>query len=816
MADDKGETPEVEAVEVVSDEAVNDETVNDEAVKDEASVEEIGEDNDEPKVVSSNQSETLKNIVDFEEEASDMNTELFRSTIRTTPLDSQKDNIDVDQLLNPDGLSVAEKNVKSEEAKAKENVEKEALKAARESADEDEEELDVYQGIEEKKESEWTIVRCSSNNSVEDIIEGEDKPDSKMEEEKNSVDEVKDDTDEDKSFEIIDEKEVEECKEDDNDRGTETEEDSGGKVDGDEELREGGINEEEDKSRTVEDVEENLYEVTGLDVNRSKNDNNNEDGEKKIDLEKSGEENLGDKSMPASSSLEENKMEVEEDDKEKEETKDEIDGQNEDAMDTEEAKTEDDTETLEDANRRSLSEFDDIQVSGILDTHAQKSRARLAKTGVLAQRRKPPRSSWYVEDGQKIQEFMFTDSTEPKPLKQVKEEEPPVPSPRTPPKVTARRPPPGAMASPLLLPGLGGNFKLKKTTPSESSSKSQVESKSPPGIKSPTAAKVLPSQKFGARVLPVPAKRPPVAHSKGKAPSPPESKASEVPVKPQRKFSEEKVSPKEPSPTSTVPQVRLPPSTAAKPTVKPRPKPLPKPRPQSIAGTTEPVVQKDGKVKRTSKDDLNSDILNGQKKSPASPRWITDKNKKLPPISPSTKTVPENTNLFQTPKWKQDLLKKKKDAEAAEPQPATEDLSIKKSVVPPSLPKKDEDPNKAPFTTVPQWQLELARKKKMKKEKDEESQEDGVSRHPKEPKTEDSNKVEQEKRKKPLPSPKPAIVPRKKFEAVPPGKDPKPSWQKNLQDKKKNNEKNLLIENGEKKDTEKPAVISPSSKKGEK
>lgn len=51
------------------------------------------------------------------------------------------------------------------------------------------------------------------------------------------------------------------------------------------------------------------------------------------------------------------------------------------------------------------------QGSGVLDTHAQKSRARLAKTGVLAKRRKPPRSSWYVEDGQKIQEFMFTDST---------------------------------------------------------------------------------------------------------------------------------------------------------------------------------------------------------------------------------------------------------------------------------------------------------------------------------------------------------------------------------------------------------------------
>lgn len=83
---------------------------------------------------------------------------------------------------------------------------------------------------------------------------------------------------------------------------------------------------------------------------------------------------------------------------------------------------------------------------------------------------------------------------------------------------------------------------------------------------------------------------------------------------------------------------------------------------------------------------------------------------------------------------------------------------IRKSVVPPSLPKKDEDPNKAPFTTVPQWQLELARKKKLKKEKDEESQEDGVSRNAKEPKTEDSNKVEQEKRKKPLLSPKPAIV----------------------------------------------------------
>lgn len=55
----------------------------------------------------------------------------------------------------------------------------------------------------------------------------------------------------------------------------------------------------------------------------------------------------------------------------------------------------------------------------------------------------------------------FSLGTEPKPLKQVKEEEPPVPSPRTPPKVTPRRPPPGAMASPLLLPGLGGNFKLK-------------------------------------------------------------------------------------------------------------------------------------------------------------------------------------------------------------------------------------------------------------------------------------------------------------------------------------------------------------------
>ncbi|PIK60282.1 hypothetical protein BSL78_02778 [Apostichopus japonicus] len=50
-----------------------------------------------------------------------------------------------------------------------------------------------------------------------------------------------------------------------------------------------------------------------------------------------------------------------------------------------------------------------------------RSRERLAKTGVLAQRRKPPRSSWYFEEGKNPQEFMFTDTTEVKPLKQLKE-----------------------------------------------------------------------------------------------------------------------------------------------------------------------------------------------------------------------------------------------------------------------------------------------------------------------------------------------------------------------------------------------------------
>lgn len=80
---------------------------------------------------------------------------------------------------------------------------------------------------------------------------------------------------------------------------------------------------------------------------------------------------------------------------------------------------------------------------------------------------------------------------------------------------------------------------------------------------------------------------------------------------------------------------------------------------------------------------------------------------------------------------------------------------IKKSIIPPPLPKKDENSNKPPFTTVPQWQLDLAEKNRKKKE---DTKEDGVSRPPKERKTEDSNKIEN---KKPPLTPKPAIVSQK-------------------------------------------------------
>lgn len=145
--------------------------------------------------------------------------ELFRSTIRTTPLDSEKEQVGVDELLHPDGLTSSEKDAKSEEAAAGKTIEKDALKAAADSEDEEEELLEGYLGEEVKKEGEdWTIVRCTSVDNLSE--DGETDGKEKMEVDRGSVDdEVREENDEDKSFEIIDEREVEEIKEDQEEEG---------------------------------------------------------------------------------------------------------------------------------------------------------------------------------------------------------------------------------------------------------------------------------------------------------------------------------------------------------------------------------------------------------------------------------------------------------------------------------------------------------------------------------------------------------------------------------------------------------------------
>ncbi|XP_071849319.1 uncharacterized protein [Apostichopus japonicus] len=834
--------------------------------------------------VTSSQSEALKAIVDFDDEAPDVNTELFRSTIRTTPLDSEKEQVGVDELLHPDGLTSSEKDAKSEEAAAGKTIEKDALKAAADSEDEEEELLEGYLGEEVKKEGEdWTIVRCSSvDNLLED---GETDGKEKMEVDRGSVDdEVREENDKDKSFEIIDEREVEEIKEDQEEEGKQGE-DATERVPEDLEMdKDEYVSEDKDSDSRystrifkVSSGDEEKVQLGGLGLAKEEEEDEKMDITDGVD-DDDDDDPLGVNRRPASpkdgvnsdTAMDEGKKDKQNNNEESKEEEEEVtEESNKTDKDEKDDAAPSSSSSVKADNRKSLPEFDELasqlDVGSKLDSNAQKSRARLAKTGVLAQRRKPPRSSWYFEEGKNPQEFMFTDTTEVKPLKQLKEndEQAPTPSTRTPPKPSRR--PPGAMASPLLLPGLGqiGKVKLKKTTPTESV-------RSTPATKSPPFAATKPLRSVqGQRVLPIPVKRQP-AHSKGKAPMPPEGKSSSssssssIPIfsskssskspteevasprdavvssssnkQPLRSPKETVVSPREtpsvrspkgplaspketPSVTSPKEPVlspketafRLPSTTAAKPSPKPRPKPLPKPRPQSLFGvpsSTDPAVAKDTKMSGSSKDDLNSDILKNKSddasakdhKGPTSPRWLSDKNKKLPPIkSPVTKTSDE-AKPNQLPEWKQKLLKKKKDQEA---------LGIKKSNIPPPLSKKDGEPNKAPFTTVPQWQLDLAEKNRKKKE---DTREDGVSRPAKDRKKEDSNKIEN---KKPPLTPKPAIATKKKFDAIPPAeKDSVPSWQKSAHERRKKNEKNLLIENGEKKDSEKPAEITASTKKG--
>nr|XP_006816078.1 PREDICTED: muscle M-line assembly protein unc-89-like isoform X1 [Saccoglossus kowalevskii] len=137
-------------------------------------------------------------------------------------------------------------------------------------------------------------------------------------------------------------------------------------------------------------------------------------------------------------------------------------------------------------------DFSLIKRSNTLDIDMLKSRADLRKKGTLKDRRKPSRpSSLYVPKDyemnvQLLSDAIFRDSTQPKPLKvdddddddndekEKKDEEKTLLDLQEPGKL--KKPPPGAIPSPFLLPGLGAGFPpLKKTQPKVPVAKSPTE-----------------------------------------------------------------------------------------------------------------------------------------------------------------------------------------------------------------------------------------------------------------------------------------------------------------------------------------------------
>ncbi|XP_072043565.1 uncharacterized protein [Amphiura filiformis] len=310
-----------------------------------------------------------------------------------------------------------------------------------------------------------------------------------------------------------------------------------------------------------------------------------------------------------------------------------------------------------------------------------KSRAKLGKQGALAQRRKPTK-----QDPSKRQTWMFGDPndtshllglegieeeaekshtkaprhSEPYDLHRHTEEESTSPSHKL-------RKPVGGIGGPMLLAGLGGlggPHMLKKTP-----KKSPLEDK-------PLS---LPTHDDEP---PIPRQSSPVHKT-----SPPKTKTD-----PLESTKPPAVKSQPPKPTKPKP---------ARPTPASRPlKPKPKPR-------------------HSTGEELNHEILNAQMEEkeevPKVPAWMADAKKRLPPISPRTEedsTVAKETKPGKKPvpipQWKQELLKKKKDGV---------DTAPKRHSMPPPVAKKP-DLGTVPFTTMPQWQVDLAEKKTLRKQKE--------------------------------------------------------------------------------------------------